>query len=117
ELDESRPSRPAVQLAKPVLAAAFLAHMSSVPDPEPHGERKRLVPVSNGVYHDGQQYVNELRIAVNAINDKLTHAVRKIGWNPRLRRLAKTLKKSQQDINVEMRNGRSYVMIPSEQWG
>ncbi|WP_315922807.1 hypothetical protein [Mesorhizobium sp. SP-1A] len=108
---------PELVLPKPVLAAAVLSQMTARPGMKSNGRRKKLVQVGNGVFYDGNQYVNELRLSVNAINDKLTYAVKKIGWNPRLRRMAEALRKAQENFAVEMKGGRGYVLIPADKWG
>lgn len=104
-----------IDISEPIIAAAVLSHMTAKPGMN-KARRKKLSQVGNGVFYDGDQYVNELRLAVNSINDKLTHAVRKIGWNPRLRRLADALRNAQDNFSLEMKGGQSFVRIPSDRW-
>jgi hypothetical protein len=105
----------AIEISEPIVAAAVLSHMMAKPGMN-KARRKKLSQVGNGVFYDGDQYINELRLAVNSINDKLTYAVRKVGWNPRLRRLAEALRNTQENFSLEMKGGQSFVRIPSDRW-
>lgn len=106
---------PSIEMSEPIMAAAVLSHMMAKPGMN-KARRKKLSQVGNGVFYDGDQYINELRLAVSSINDKLTHAVRKIGWNPRLRRLAEALRNAQDKFSIDMKDGQSFVRIPSDRW-
>lgn len=113
---ETRKKTLETEIPKPVLAAAVLSQLGK------RGRRNRengmnSVDLGDGVFYDGDESATDLLMAMDAINDKLTYAVRKIGWSPRLRRMAEALRKAQEHMTLEIKGEHGYVRIPAHQWG
>lgn len=102
-------------LPKPVLAAAVLSRMTARPARK--GPGGNTVDLGDGVFYDGDESASDLLLAMDAINDKLTYAVRKIGWSPRLRQMAMALRRAQENLTIEMKGEHGYVTVPAHQWG
>lgn len=100
-------------IPKPVLAAAVMTGLVSKLKPD----NSSYDLGGDGVFYDGDESAADLMLAMEAINDKLTFAVSKVGWTPRLRAMAEAMRTAQNNSFIEVKNGQNWVRVPAHSWG
>lgn len=99
-------------LPKPVLAAAVMSSLAAK-----HGHDRNYDLGDEGVFYDGDESAHYIGLAVEAIGDKLAFAVNKVGWTPRLRRMALALQLANQHVSIEIDKDLAYAKVPAHFWG
>ncbi len=78
-----------------------------------HGLNADYSDLSDTLLFDNEETVADFLIAIDRIEDKMAFALKKTGWNPRLRMLAHAMMEMRKRLVLEINHDGVFVRIPA----